>query len=118
MRKNKPHKVGVAEMLRDVLVAGINKGQVPQVTMALVCIAVVLRMPQADVTAVVQRLLDWAESSYYLGWIVALFAIIGWGWHVKRQRSVWGAELKRVSDERNKYQRRTIEAPIKSSKEA
>lgn len=117
MSKGKPHKVGLAEMLRDVLVAGINKGQLPQVTMALVSIVIVLRMPPDDVTGVVKRLLDWAEGGYYLGWIVALFALVGWGWHTKRQRSVWASELKRISDERNKFQQRCIDAPIKSSKD-
>lgn len=113
--RSKPSKIGAFEMLRDVLVAGINKGQVPQVTLALVCIVIVLKMPPADVTAIVTRLFDGLRDGYYLGWFAVPILLIGWGWHSKSLRSRFTKEMQRVTTERSKVQQAGLNERIKSS---
>jgi len=115
MRTNKPHKVTLAEMFRDVLVAAINKGQLPQATLALVAVAIILRMPGEDVSVLVGRVFDGLREGYYLGWVLAMLALIGWSLHARGLRSRLTREIQRVAKERTKAQKARISEPIKSS---
>lgn len=107
--------VGFYQMLRDVLVASINKGQFPLALSALIFIVMILKMPQRDVSALVFRLLDAAEARGVAGWIFGVIMVGVWYIHTRSLRRSCAAELDRISNERNSLQSRTLGKLVKSS---
>ncbi len=91
-------------MIRDVLIAGINRGQLVQVALTIIFIIAAWRMPPEDLakiaSTVLNHLVDWS----LVGWFLGAAAIMGWGWHARSQRRTWTEEMRRVSAERTKYQ--------------
>jgi hypothetical protein len=56
-------------LLRDVLVASMNKGQFPIAALSLISIIVIIKMPSSDVAKLVFRMLGTAEELRVVGWI-------------------------------------------------
>jgi hypothetical protein len=100
--------IGFNQMLRDVLIASMNKGQFPLALSALIFVVLILKMPQQDVSTLVFRLLDAAEAKKLLGWILAVIMVAIWYLHTRSLRRWCAAELERVSGERNSLQRKTL----------
>jgi hypothetical protein len=103
-------------MLRDVLVASMNKGQFPIAALSLVFIIMVIKMPSSDVAKLVFRLLDGAEATRAAGWILFLLTVAAWYMHSRMLRRRCAMELGRVTSERNRLQRTTLgKSRVKSS---
>lgn len=119
-RQTKKHvqktDISVTVLIRDVLVAGMNKGQLPQATAALVFVFIAWRMPPNDVTELVtkflNRLADWSVT----GWVLAAITLMVFGLLNKGLRSRHAQEVTRLSDERNHYQRIVLGDKLGSSK--
>ena len=103
-------------MIRDVLVASINRGQLPQATAAIVVIVIVVKMPSDDVSKLASSAISKLVDGSLAGWAIAALAIIGWAWHARRQRRWWNTEMDRVSRERTKYQKIALKEKLGSSK--
>jgi hypothetical protein len=111
----KAPQIGFYHMLRDVLVASLNKGQFLVALNGLILIVLILKMPSADVGRLVLRLLDLAEAHYLLGYILAVVSLLCWFGHSKYQRRMITQELDRLSGERNRLQAQALGNRIESS---
>jgi hypothetical protein len=98
------NKVNLWEMLRDVLVASMNKGQFPLAICGLIFIVMVLRMPPQDVSKLVFEIVEDVKEKYFVGDILAGVALVGWFIHAKWQRKLIHSEMERMATERNKAQ--------------
>jgi hypothetical protein len=107
--------VGFYQMLRDVLIASINKGQFPWAILAMIVIAVIFRMPPDDVSKLAFRVLDALERGALLGYALAFFATAGWFFHSRYQRRIITVELNRMSKQRNQLQAHKLGNKIRSS---
>jgi hypothetical protein len=109
-RKNeKPQNdIGFNQMLRDVLIASMNKGQFPLALSALIFVILIIKMPPKDVSTLVFRLLDGAEAKKLLGWALTVIMTAVWYLHTRSLRRWCAAELERISNERNTLQRKTL----------
>jgi len=87
-------RIGFAEMLRDVLVASIRKGQFPVALLGLILLASILKMPSADVSALVFRIVDLLSSGRLIGYVTTLFVSLGWWLHAQYLRQVIDAEVR------------------------
>lgn len=116
-KKEKPKSdIGFNQMLRDVLIASMNKGQFPLALSALIFVVLILKMPQKDVSTLVFRLLDRAEARELLGWVSTVTMVVVWYLHTRSLRRWCAAELDRISNERNSLQRKSLgNGLIKSS---
>jgi len=86
--QGRQQKVGLSQMLRDVFVASIEKGQfVPPIVGGLSAL-VILKMPGKDVSRLVFRLIESIESARTLGYVFAVVLATGWFWHARWQRRV------------------------------
>lgn len=104
------------QMLRDVLVASLNRGQFPMAIMGLIAIIAICRMPPADLSRLVFRLLDGAEAHEYGGYVLTLVIAVAWAHHSKRQRRESAAEIARLSEQRNRFQQMALDMQVKSSR--
>lgn len=93
-------------MLRDVLVASINKGQFPIAVVSLIAMSLIWRMPQSDVGTLVFRIIDDLEDGSLFGYLLAGALAGGWFVHARYQRRVITSEIDRVSQERDHLQRK------------
>lgn len=103
------------QMLRDVLVASLNRGQFPMAIMGLIAVITVCRMPPADLSRLVFRLLDVAEEREYMGYGLSVLIAVAWAIHSKRQRREMAAEIRRLSGQRNQPQQMAFDRQISSS---
>lgn len=108
--------VTLFQMLRDVLIASLNRGQFPIAVIGLIALIAVCRMPPADLTRLIFRLLDAAEAHEYGGYALTAATALSWAISGKRQRQKMAAEIERLSEERNRFQRIALDGQIKSSR--
>ncbi|MEJ1962627.1 MAG: hypothetical protein WDO56_14220 [Gammaproteobacteria bacterium] len=84
-------------MLRDVLVASINKGQFPFALVGLVVLVSLLKMPPADVSKLVFRVVDSLSSGWWGGYALTLLVSIAWSAHARFLQRALNAEVRRTS---------------------
>jgi hypothetical protein len=87
-------------MMRDVLVASIHRGQFPPALLGLIVLALILKMPAADVTAVLFQLLTLPGRHGGLSFTLALLLATGWFFHARLQRRWIGDERRRLDRDR------------------
>jgi hypothetical protein len=113
--KGKKQKIGVCHMLRDVLVASLNKGQFLVALSALLLALLIFKMSSEDVGKLVFRLLSAAEARFLVGYAMAGVLLACWFLHSKYQRRQFTRELERLCEERNRLQSHALGKRLKSS---
>jgi hypothetical protein len=81
------HRFGFAEMLRDVFVVPIGRGEVLVTTASLVVVLIVLKLPGDLISALLMRLLDSLERGCIWGYLAAVVLGVPWvlRWLRRRQ---------------------------------
>jgi hypothetical protein len=113
--KGKSDEYGFWRMVRDVLIASMNKGQLPGAALALVILSLIWEMPSADVGKLVFILIADLENGRLVGWGVAIVCLVAWSFHARHQRRLITGEMRRISNERNALQSQSIPGKVKSS---
>ena len=108
-------KVTFWHMLRDVLIASLNKGQFLVALSFLVVIIILLKMPGQDVSRLAFEVVQKLENGRLLGYLMTILISGGWFTHAKWQRRRIATELTRLADERNKLQKKSITGKVTSS---
>ncbi len=80
------HRFGFAEMLRDVLVVSIERGQFLSAALSLIAILIVLKLPAEVMSTVIVRLLDSLERGCIWGYLAAAVLAVSWIVHGRRRR--------------------------------
>lgn len=115
MSKERPAQhVTWAQTCRDIVVASINKGQLPLVILGAVLLLLIWRMPEPQVGDLVNRLLDGLETGWLVGYLLWLTTVGVWFVHARHQQRVMALEIARLSDERSKLQE-TLGGGVQSS---
>jgi len=101
-------------MIRDVLIASINKGQFPLGIFGIIMIILALRLPSEEISKLAWAILNDVKQGQMIGNILFLITLGGWLTHARWQRKNITLEMKRVSDQRNQLQKE-LGLKIKSS---
>ena len=110
-------KIGFWTMMRDVLVASMNKGQFPLALVGFIFIIMILKMPSEDVSKLMFAILDGVSAGYYLGYLLSFILLSSWFIHTRWQRRIITSEMARVTEERNRLQSDQVDGTIQSSGE-
>jgi hypothetical protein len=113
--KARAHQFGYAEMLRDVLVASINRGQFLIAIVGIVVMIAVMKMPQADVSKLIFRLVESMENGKLLGYLLAVVLALSWFYHARWQRRLIAEEMQRIGQLRTELQSKVLGKRLKSS---
>lgn len=116
---NHPPKVKVtwAQMVRDVFIAAINRGQFLTAILGLILVIIAWRLPTEDLSAFVKSIIESLKTGYLLGYVLFILAITGWFIHSKRLRRLATFEQTRIGDEKTKLQKIAgLGKKVKSSK--
>jgi len=73
--------------------------------------------PPADISKLIFNIVDKFERGYYVGYGLSVVLTIGWFIHSRAQRKVITAEMKRIAEERNRYQRGQLGNDLGSSED-
>ena len=96
--------VSWAEAARDVLIASMNKGQLPVLAVSACVFLMIFRMPSGDVSTlaneIVARLVDWT----LVGWGMTLVIAFCWWFQAKQARTEYTAELARIGEQKSRAQ--------------
>lgn len=92
------------QMVRDVLIASMNKGQFPFAAFAVIIITMIIKMPSEDVSKFAFKLASIFELHQIMGYILAGVLLIGWFIHSKFQRRIITVEMARIANQRDKLQ--------------
>ena len=103
------------EMIRDVLVTSMNKGQFPMAIVAMVMLMIIWKMPPSDVSKLAFDIVAYLKTGYLFGYALAIMTIIGWFIHAKYQRRIAANELRRIAAERTRLQEDKAGKKLKSS---
>jgi hypothetical protein len=115
MAKAPAQKIGFWHMVRDVLIASMNKGQFPLALFGMILVVLIWSMPPADVSLLVFQVIDDLKRGYLFGYALAAGTASGWFVHAKFQRRVITEEMRRIGNERSSLQKRELGAKVKSS---
>jgi hypothetical protein len=114
--QGRQQKLGYAQMLRDVFVASINRGQFLLAVVGGLAALVIVKMPGEDVSRLVFRLVESIESGKILGYVLAMVLAIGWFWHARWQRRMITEEMHRIGQQRTEAQSKAgLAKKLKSS---
>lgn len=102
--KEKETRVTWAHCARDVILRAMDRGQMLPL-LGFICVAaIVIKLPQSDVSAlsreVLRRLVDLSLLGWML-WVVTALSAIGHAKYIRRLNSI---EMDRITEERNKAQ--------------
>jgi hypothetical protein len=68
----------------------------------------ILRMPQADITILMNEIVQHMKNGYYLGYVWGIIATFLWYRHTRWQRRSTTDEMKRISEERDMLQSKQL----------
>jgi hypothetical protein len=108
-------KITIAQAVRDVLIAAMNKGLFALALVGLIALVIVWKMPGPDVSKLVFGIGQHLVDHSLVGYILSLCLSLGWVAHTKWQRREFHRELDRVTLERNKLQEKALAQKLPSS---
>lgn len=106
--KNKQEKINIFVFLRDVLLEGLSRGKLLPITISLIVIVAIVRMPSEDVSKLVFDIYTDLVGKKIIGYVLFSVSLICWGMHLRWQRRVNAREVHRLSKERNEWQKKAI----------
>lgn len=121
MAKNKPKKLdqfklGFWNMVRDVLIASMNKGQFPLALIGVIVLTLIMKMPQEDVAKLVFEIWYNILNGKLISSVLFVATALGWTAHAKWQRRMITNEMERISGERTRLQQQALGGNLSSSK--
>jgi hypothetical protein len=117
MAKPTTVKVTFWHMLRDVLIASINKGQFLAAILGLLLVIYFVRAPIDTITALLVSVINALISGALIGYALGLGSIAGWYFHAKSLRRKHHEELNRIASEKTEVQKKLLgSGKVKSSK--
>jgi len=108
-------KLNLWAAIRDILIASINKGQLPLAGVILFLLILAAKMPSEQAGKLLFELLGLFVKGYLLGWVLFVVTLFSWFIHVKIQRKTITNEMSRIGDEKTQLQKKLIPHSIESS---
>jgi len=93
-----------AQAARDVVLRAMDTGQLPFVALWFVALLILLKMPSAEMMAMIHSLIGKLEHGELISYILLLVSWAGWYVHAKTMRAQHVAECSRIGQEKSKLQ--------------
>lgn len=117
--EKKPRKgqqsVTWAQAFRDVVIASMNRGQLPILGIIGVVLVLIYRMPEQDVSVLVMEIVSSLKKGEGYAYILEGVTIGGWFLHAKLMRKVFSTEAERIGREKSHAQSKAAGTNFKSS---
>ena len=97
-------KINLWAALRDVVTHAMDKGQLPLTVVGILVAILILKMPAADTTALVNRILDNLTTLKGVSYSLNIVFPAGWYLHARWQRRSINVEMDRIGREKTRLQ--------------
>jgi hypothetical protein len=114
-RRKESGKIGLWTMIRDVLIASLNRGQFPFAAVCGIFVVMLVKMPSEDVSKLVFGLFDDLKRGWYIGYVLSAGLAIGWLKHSRWQRRIINDEMQRIGQEKTVLQEKLVGKTLPSS---
>lgn len=114
--KNENRSINFWQMVRDVLIAALSKGQFPLALLGFILMLIIVKMPGDKVSELAFEIFKELKSQNLIGIVISPIIGMGWFFHIRWQRRIFTKEIHRVSEERNHYQQKLIGENVNSSR--
>lgn len=98
-----------------MVVASINRGQLPIFGFFLVIVMLIWKMPAEDVSRLVFELLTSLRQAELIAYVISAILAVGWFAHSRVMRKVFSEEFERIGREKTSLQSQAAGAAYKSS---
>lgn len=115
-QRNNNKKTNIWDVIRDVLIASINKGQFPLALFSLIVVILVVKMDGDKATELIFRIFEELLSLRLLGWALSIILIAAWYRHARKLRRVFTEEVTRIANEKTALQQKLTNRVNQSSK--
>lgn len=120
MGKKKPksssHEVSWPEACRDVLIASMDKGQLPLMFVTLLVLLLVWKTPETVVGELAKTIVQNLKDFYLLGYVLFIITFSGAWYLLRTLRQMHMDECHRVGMEKTELQQKQIEENEKREK--
>ena len=110
-----PAKINVWRMIRDVLIASMNKGVFPVALISGITALIIIKIPDKSIAVLVNRIIDNLINLKLAAYFLLVVVFIAWRVHTKVQRKTFTGEIDRLAKERTALQKQLSNKKIKSS---
>jgi len=84
--KTHPAEVTWAQAFRDIVVASINKGQLPILMVGIIFLVIVVKMPEKDVSKLAFEIVQDLKTLHLLGYALFIVTLGFWYLHAQLMR--------------------------------
>ena len=102
-------------MMRDVLIASMNKGLFLPAMTGFLLMILVIKLPMEEVSILLHRLIDLFVSFKITGWVAAGGVTFAWYFNAKFLRRSHTNEMTRIGDEKKGLQEKVVNKKLPSS---
>lgn len=95
-------------MLRDIIIASLNKGQFLVMGFWLIVFILILKLDSSEALNLLRAFKTLLVDLRILGWTLFGITIVGWYFISKSVRRSHYREMSRISDEKKSYQERNL----------
>lgn len=92
------------DMITDVAIHVLNKGQVGPATVAALLILVTFRYPDELLPSLVHEVMEYFDNWKLLGWGLSVLTLVVWFVHVRALKRQFSTETARIGKEKSRLQ--------------
>ena len=108
-------KVTWAQATRDIVVASINKGQLPILGLFGIILLLIYKLDPKDIMIVIRALGVKLSHGEMLSYLLLTIVILGWYFHARYTRKYHSEEYKRIGREKSDLQNLIADRKLISS---
>ena len=113
--KENQYRPNARYVFMKITLSAMSKGLFLPFGFVCIILFVIYRLPKEELSPLVKEFFKLITEHPTFGYVLSVIFLVGWFIHARRQRKINEREMKRVTDERNKYQSITGDKPIESS---
>lgn len=114
-QRNRKPNVSWAQAVRDIVIASMNKGQLPILCGMFSVMIILWRLPPDKLFVVSMKVIELLLKGELWSYILLFLVCVGWFIHAKNMRRNFTFETNRITEEKSKLQNELVTADFKSS---
>lgn len=103
-KKKSESTVSWAHAVRDIVVASINKGQLPILGIFAIIMLLIYKLPTSDVMVLIKAIGEKLRNGEMVSYPLLVVVMLGWYFHARYTRKYHSEEYKRIGREKSELQ--------------
>lgn len=117
-KKKKPPSIGWPQAVRDIVIASMNKGQLPLLAVAAIMLFMIFKMSSDQVNALSLKIIERFSDYSLVGWVLAAVLTFFWWFHANKTRREFNSELARIGEQKSAAQQAASGRSLQSSRDS